>query len=1493
MKKNLFYTIFFAAFAISALPMSANDYLKIYFKDGHTERHYMHLVESISTTKYDLEGNLHSDYQMQQIVMPDTTYSYYLADIDSMAFRKVDEEQVKERVESVQSSLEQISQQSSNIEDLASHVDEIKSIDGVEEVYYDGNDLFIQIRDWYVVSILRQPIPENIVSSANPLDRKNIKHLIPTTNDGSPMKVTIGFQMKDDYNFTDGKVAINLLNTKFSIMGYNPNYELGDELDFDFFHKRIFDSNVLLIDTHGGCGIFNKKHYLFTGIESSSNDLVGLSVDQWFDISENIDIDDIGVSLCNYAGGNLFNNPFGLRWFFTVTEDYIRKSPYRFTGTGPHIVFVAACSSLQGNDILTRSDGKQYYGSDSFAQVFFEKGADVYLGYNNGTYRSSYAADSFLDYMLHGASVEQAFNTLHPLYKYEEDKDEKAALIDLYNQKSNNPKGIFIVNTHTETKTNQDLNEEYANKQQVELGGTSFCWDLNENHPNFGFRIATEPNINENTNGIDILSNDFHHTGENYKEVAFSGVFKPEPGITYYYRATTYDGIHYNWGEERSFTIDKPAEIPAEPKDLGLPSGTLWASYNVGATSPEDYGEYFAWGEIKKKDVYNESTYQYCKNGAYINIGDDIGGTEYDVAHVRWGDKWMIPNKRMMQELYEYCSTEWTTQNGVYGTKFTGPNGETIFLPAAGYYKEDQQIYPGVWGDYWSSTASEAITYGAYELYFKNDLIKCDYVYNDNPTYRRNGHTVRPVIPGLELSSNGLISIMEGKSETVSVRYGSGSYSYEVDNEGIVAVSIIGPTITINAQKVGEVIVTVIDKNGGKAYLSVAVKAIPEAKDLGLPSGTQWASFNIGANTPEDYGEYYAWGEMEVKDTYTESNYKHCKNGVYANIGEDIRGTEYDAAQAKWGGEWMMPSMTQYNELINNCTSEWTTINGVNGRKFTSKINGEYVFFPAAGYYGNSVNKTGTNGYYWTGNRDPKNIDKATNLAVRNATPGFAQNYREFGFSVRPVISGLELSITGTLSVFEGKSKTVTIKSGSGSYQYDVDKDGIVSASISGSTITINAIQIGDVVFTVTDTKGGQKVSFIVTVSAVPTAVDLGLPSGTKWANINVGANNPEESGDYYAWGETEVKTEYKQSTYTYYKNSSYVDIGNDVRGTEYDVAHVKWGGSWMMPSSTQINELLNNCTREWTTVNDVSGCKFTSKINGESIFLPAVGFYESAVTSSGSSGYYWACDKVRNKNNGYSLYIKSETQNMDYYSRYYGFAVRPVIREQSEEDDPRMDDVVPKIMRDKLRDHMPIYSGVNPPNIEGSYFISPYTTVFCEDGNWEPGHVIDNYKILFSNQSSDDNTIDMIEYAENGGYNKGTDAFISGDGTNFSAYFITEGMSQNIRTKKALVISGTKTENGIENYCYGFVLLEKGSDPNKKLMDVGVYRVFKDGDGISEPTTWEFESNANQIKSKNMDEIQTTVDGLGLKEKNLHDGPLQEKRPISGSGQTNTPGYF
>ena len=146
MKTRIIKSICFVVLVFAALPMVAGDYLTIRFKDGHTERHFMHLVENIGVTKYDLEGNLHSDYQMQQIVMPDTIYSYYLADIESMSFKKVDDEKVNDEVENAVSSLESIIQQSATFEEIKTHVDEIKQLDGVEDVSCEDHDVIVKFR---------------------------------------------------------------------------------------------------------------------------------------------------------------------------------------------------------------------------------------------------------------------------------------------------------------------------------------------------------------------------------------------------------------------------------------------------------------------------------------------------------------------------------------------------------------------------------------------------------------------------------------------------------------------------------------------------------------------------------------------------------------------------------------------------------------------------------------------------------------------------------------------------------------------------------------------------------------------------------------------------------------------------------------------------------------------------------------------------------------------------------------------------------------------------------------------------------------------------------------------------------------------------------------------------------------------------------------------------------------------------------------------------
>ena len=189
-------------------------------------------------------------------------------------------------------------------------------------------------------------------------------------------------------------------------------------------------------------------------------------------------------------------------------------------------------------------------------------------------------------------------------------------------------------------------------------------------------------------------------------------------------------------------------------------------------------------------------------------------------------------------------------------------------------------------------------------------------------------------------------------------------------------------------------------------------------------------------------------------------------------------------------------------------------------------------------------------------------------------------------------------------------------------------------------------------------------------------AVDLGL--SVKWAACNIGAESPEEYGGYYAWGEMEEKSNYNWSTYKwcdgsynsitkYCTDSCYGRVDNKtVLDPEDDVAHVKWGGNWRMPTLDEIKELLEMCTWEWTTLNGVGGQEVTAP-NGNSIFLPATGSRYGSVSACGgrgSDGKYQSSTLHENRSDDAgSLYTCSAIMwNMrSYGSRIYGYAVRPV----------------------------------------------------------------------------------------------------------------------------------------------------------------------------------------------------------------------------------------
>lgn len=231
-------------------------------------------------------------------------------------------------------------------------------------------------------------------------------------------------------------------------------------------------------------------------------------------------------------------------------------------------------------------------------------------------------------------------------------------------------------------------------------------------------------------------------------------------------------------------------------------------------------------------------------------------------------------------------------------------------------------------------------------------------------------------------------------------------------------------TIDVNNKKYTTTVSLPELKAGGYYRLPIALEGTTatnptheghEYVDLGLPSGLKWATMNVGATTPEGYGDYFAWGETEPKAKYDLSTSKWC-NGLVGTITKYCTDSYYgtvdnktvleqsdDAASINWGGSWRMPTKLEQEELCNNCTCTWTTVNGINGYKIISNKNGNTIFLPAAGCIGGMSNEdVGYYGYYWLSDlnvitNNPFQIDFDRNY-VNNSS-----RTRVYGLPVRAV----------------------------------------------------------------------------------------------------------------------------------------------------------------------------------------------------------------------------------------------------------------------------------------------------------------------------------------------------------------------------------------------------------------------------------------------------------------------------------------------------------
>ena len=422
-------------------------------------------------------------------------------------------------------------------------------------------------------------------------------------------------------------------------------------------------------------------------------------------------------------------------------------------------------------------------------------------------------------------------------------------------------------------------------------------------------------------------------------------------------------------------------EDSVEYVDLGLPSGNLWAKCNLGASSPEQYGDYYAWGETKPKQEYTYPNHKWYKEGApslgftkYNNEDGKLTLEDEDDAVIQnLGKGWRTPSLADFRELtnQKYTTIEKTTLNGVAGYQIKSKkNGKSIFIPFAGFRNDKPKTRE-------ISSSEEVAICMTNQRRIDNQVFNCWTFAFEQDRIRRYG---------------------KRRPDGISIR------------------PVKGPGVPVPNDCV----------------------------DLGLASGLLWAKYNIGTTEPTQLGNYYAWGETSPKKKYNGSSYKHFKTDSYDNVkkiykynegdGKEVLDLEDDAARANLGVGYRIPTKADWEELLDDCKWEAVTVTlpieldpaqkkSVARWKVTGP-NGNYIILPATGgvkrtgvYFGNEYFDYDT--FYTTANLCPakESLDEKYEDAVALTwpiyaeetssgsieEPSFRSTYRPYGVVVRPV----------------------------------------------------------------------------------------------------------------------------------------------------------------------------------------------------------------------------------------------------------------------------------------------------------------------------------------------------------------------------------------------------------------------------------------------------------------------------------------------------------
>ena len=463
--------------------------------------------------------------------------------------------------------------------------------------------------------------------------------------------------------------------------------------------------------------------------------------------------------------------------------------------------------------------------------------------------------------------------------------------------------------------------------------------------------------------------------------------------------------------------------------------------------------------------------------------------------------------------------------------------------------------------------------------------------------------------------------------------------------------------------------------------------------DLGLPSGIKWATYNVGATTPEGFGGFYAWGETATKTNYSYSTYKwgeYKKFTKYNSFDKKSRLEQTDdAAHWVFGGNWRTPSEYEWKELIYNCNWKSTKLNNVQGMLVSSKINNNSIFLPIDGIK-DGLSTDSSVGAYWSSDCS---VDNGFGLFITSNNTNIKGDFRNKGCRVRPVlgdnkVTGINLN-NAEITLIKGEKRQIVATYAFSNTNEKATNWDLIWSTGSSSIVTVTdnglvtAVGAGTTTVTATTVIGGYSATCTITVP-VPTTlndhqwVDLGLPSGLKWATCNLGALKPEDFGNYYAWGELSPKSTYSDATYKFYTHqglsqykinkyntdSNYGTVDNKKQlELQDDAAYISWGSGWRMPTKDELEELVSYCSFSYIEYGTIKGVLVTSIVNGNSIFFPLAGYRVNDEIMKVDSSF-----DIRSSTLG-SLswtscvltYLNSKPSVEVSYSRDAGYSIRPV----------------------------------------------------------------------------------------------------------------------------------------------------------------------------------------------------------------------------------------